>query len=228
MIKRLEYALLICGFFAFSIIPAAHAVPLNGGFESGLDDWGDIGVAQTIDSSIGSGPTEGAFQAFVVTDPLTTAGDVLGFFGPPVSFSGISSFSDSGSAIKQNVVVNAGDILTFDFNYLTDDRYDFAFFVADQEAIFLADWFDTGIGSSTPFRDETGYLPYTYTFLTSGAQTIGFGVINEFDPRYQSALLIDNVAITTITTVPLPAALPLMLSGLGMLGFVARRQQRQV
>jgi hypothetical protein len=123
----------------------------------------------------------------------------------------------AGSAIKQSLSVTAGEILTFNWNFITDDvtgagqtsAPDFAFWSLRPELsnpVALANlttgtFFATG---STDYPNGTGYQTASYTFTTSGIFTIGFGVMSVGDLTGKSALLIDNVKIGPLSTVPEP------------------------
>ena len=135
----------------------AGAQIINGGFETGslIQGWSSFGDA-LVDTRLlgGSIPTEGAYQALLTT--LTLSAD----FTPGLSFSdavsasalegflGLGSGSLSGngavegSAILQVFNANAGDTISFDWNFLTDEPEapgDFAFVVIDQTITVLAD-----------------------------------------------------------------------------------------
>jgi hypothetical protein len=207
------------------------ALVINGGFEQApaLTGWsssGETGIA-TI-ATFGIAPAEGLNQAVTsLEDPgqLSTPSDIESFLGlssgslqslvPPTE----TPIPDviAGSAIKQSLSVTAGEILTFNWNFITDDvtgagqtsAPDFAFWSLRPELsnpVALANlttgtFFATG---STDYPNGTGYQTASYTFTTSGIFTIGFGVMSVGDLTGKSALLIDNVKIGPLSTVPEP------------------------
>jgi hypothetical protein len=68
-----------------------------------------------------------------------------------------------------------------------------------------------------------GYTPHGFDLLASSASTAllfsGFQI-----PAFSG---LDNVSVNSVGAVPLPAALPLFASGLGVMGWVARRKKRK-
>lgn len=72
-----------------------------------------------------------------------------------------------------------------------------------------------------PFQNQTGYLPFTYTFTAGGTYLLGVGGvvdINDFDG--DSGVLVDNVVITSSSSqIPEPSSiLGVVLLGLIGLG----------
>jgi len=129
-------------------------------------------------------------------------------------------------------MVEAGDVLTFDWNFLTEDGNaqgfnDFAFVSLSQTVQELADTFSTvpvSFVSLTEFENQTGYKTFTYTFQTAGTYSLGIGVTDVTDGSADSALLVDNVSISRpgdSTTVPEPTSL-LGILAVGALGFGSR------
>jgi Ca2+-binding RTX toxin-like protein len=104
-------------------------------------------------------------------------------------------------------LANAGDILTFDFNFLTDeiddndDVNDFAFAVFDGQLTVLAD-LSSVLGvpfvlvpSDSEFGHETGYQTFVFEIPSDGTFTIAVGVVDVSDDVVDSGLLIDNVRL---------------------------------
>lgn len=61
---------------------------------------------------------------------------------------------------------------------------------------------------------------HTYNFGSTFSGNLGFGVNNAIDNSYSSQLYVQNVV-----AVPEPETYAMVLAGLGLLGFVARRKQ---
>ncbi len=216
---------------------------VNGGFETGgLSGWESIGDAGVVGSGFGTPPAEGSWQAGV-SNHRSPSSSVFGGSSVPDAalegFLGLASGSlDSafgggtgagateGSAIKQEITVAAGDTLTAKLNFLTSEATpsspfnDTSFFASVDGLILAANTFGTFGTSGTPLKEETGYFDFSYTFTSSGTFTVGFGVVDVAAFDLDSALLVDNVALTAV---PIPAALPLFLSAIAGLGLLGQR-----
>jgi len=229
----------------------SYAASINGGFESGdFTGWSRIGdVSIQTAEEFGSGPTQGSFEAFLSTasvddDNFNFSGtnavprsEVEAFLGlVPASLnnlenSGMFSITE-GAAIKQTFTANAGDTLSFDYNFLTDefpqseDFNSFAFTVLNTSTNELADTFSNLNSSSTFFNQETGFQTFSTVLPTWGTYTLGLGVVDRGE-AYSSGLLVDNVR-TTSAAVPEPSSTfaILTLSVLGG-GLLLKRKQQQ-
>lgn len=197
------------------LMPENVAANSNSGFETGdFTGWTTTGEIFIKDNTFGSGPTEGRYEAVLTTlgentDSFTIsgrdavpAGDLDAFLGlASGSLGGMYAFE--GSAIRQTFTANAGDTLTFNFNFLTDEPLnlssvrDFAFVVIDGQIATLADTSSIFRESLTEFVNETGFWVFTHTFISSGDHTIAFGIVDAKDAVGASALLIDNISITS-------------------------------
>jgi hypothetical protein len=184
----------------------------NGGFEQGTTGWEASGHATTETASFGEAPHQGAKQA-LITNRNQAAGNV------PVSelesflklsrgrISAISSGTPTaGSAIRQTIQVQAGDVVTFRFSFLTNESTpagaynDLACFsysgASENAVVLLSDTHASGFADSpTTLKASTGYRTYQHTFTTGGQVTIGFAVIDAKDTGYDSALLLDGVEV---------------------------------
>jgi hypothetical protein len=222
-----------------SNLEASHAAVVNGSFETGnFSDWNTSGQTSIETSSFGVTPVNGSYQAVLQTcvfvgacddnQSLTNANDLESFLD--LSVNELSNLSVvEGSAIKQTITANAGDIFSFYWNFLTDedatnvDYSDFAFFTLNNTLYSLAD-----IKSSFPvnpsfshLKKETGYQTYTITISVTGNYILGFGVVDVDktgggDNTINSALLVDNIKLTNIAKVPEPDTLFGLLLTLGL------------
>jgi hypothetical protein len=111
-----------------SILPAkiAQSAVLNSSFEDGLNNWITTGQVTPETSAFNVNPTQGNNQAVLQTCfydinsqacdnniPLSNVTNLETFFG--FQGSELSNLgATEGSAIKQSITVNNGDILTFD------------------------------------------------------------------------------------------------------------------
>lgn len=218
------------------------AAVVNGSFETGnFSDWNTSGQTSIETSSFQVTPVNGSYQAVLQTcfftgacddsQSLTNANDLESFLG--LSVNELSNLGViEGSAIKQTITANAGDIFSFSWNFLTDedaanvDYNDFAFFTLNNNLYRLAD-----IQSSFPvspsfshLKKETGYQTYTIPISVAGNYILGFGVVDVDktgggDNTINSALLVDNIKLTNnsdIAKVPEPDTIFGLLLTLGL------------
>ena len=196
-----------------------NSVPLNGSFESGLSDWETSGDVSAQTSAFGETPASGQNQA-LLTNVNSAGGNVT--IANLETFLGLGSgvldavapgTATAGSAIRQTVNVAAGQELTFQYNFVTNESTpdatynDFSFFTVagpdTAEALLLADTSASGFGTSgSTYKESTGYQEFSYSFAQSGVFTIGFGVSDSQDTSYDSALLIDAVSAGESSNTP--------------------------
>ena len=153
----------------------------------------------------------------------------------------------SGSGFKQTFFATAGDVLTFKYDFATNEpvngNQDFGFTTlqgpgggnATLTQLLSANPVGATIatnpllGINSLFATETGYLTGSINILTSGNYTLAFGVANRTDTLNASGLLVDAIAGATGApggAVPLPAGMYLMLPGLLMAGLYVRKYRR--
>jgi hypothetical protein len=102
------------------------------------------------------------------------------------------------------ITVAAGDVLSFDYNFLTSEGTASPFndfgFISISSGV-LSEVADTN-SSFVPFTGEfglqTGYGTYSYTFTTAGTYNIAVGVMDVGDTVADSALLVDNFVLSSI------------------------------
>ena len=180
----------------------------NAGFETGDSmSWSTTGSTAVVDSTFGSGPSEGTWQASLDNgDGAVTNLVIESFLGLSPGSLDIGGNATKGSAIKQTVTVAAGTELSFDFNFLTDEATppfssnDFAFVsisAPTDQALVTADTNSDFVLSLTAFAEETGYGTFQYTFAQGGTFDIGFGVMDmdKDNTDVDSGLLVDNLTL---------------------------------
>lgn len=177
------------------------------GFETGnFINWNTIGDASIETAAFGSIPSQGTFQALITNDVGSVSDSELeNFLGlNPGSIDGFGNGdANEGSALRlKPITVNAGDVLSFDFNFLTDELTpdstfeDFAFVSITPNVLSqLADTNSSFLLSPTGFREETDYDTFTYQFPTGGTYLVGIAVVDVEDELLESALLVDNLRV---------------------------------
>ncbi|MEL6520154.1 MAG: VPLPA-CTERM sorting domain-containing protein [Pseudomonadota bacterium] len=217
---------------------ASAATVTNGDFDDGLNGWTVTGDISVVDATFGVAPTSGLNQALITTDTVLTDADLQTALGAGLgSLDAFSAATNTdggnvtgGSVLTQTINTIVGQSFSFDYNFLNGEGNnssfaDGAFFYADGTYFLLGDVDSPELNTSaTIFNSETGYQTFTYNFTTTGSQIIGFGVFNEGDTAVESGLLIDNI-VGGVAPVPVPAALPLLLTAFGGLAAVRRRRK---
>ncbi|BAY50012.1 peptidase domain-containing protein (plasmid) [Scytonema sp. HK-05] len=183
---------------------------INGSFET--DDftgWTTIGSTSIETSAFGTCPTEGTFQALLSTGGATFSDAII------ETFLGLEAGSldnlgngdvTQGSAIRQTFTANAGDILTVDWNFLTNEgaqvfpHNDFSFVSISSQSELADTTFSSSVTSlTTQFFEETGFQTFSFTIPTTGTYTLGLGVADVGDDSIDSGLLIDNVTLISVS-----------------------------
>ncbi len=134
-----------------------------------------------------------------------------------------------GSLIKQTFTVNAGDTLSFQWNFLSNEvgaefsQPDFAFVVINGALTQLG-----GVAQATlspglnGFAAQTGWNTFSQTFANADTVTLALGVVDVNDTVTTSALMVDQV---TLSAVPEPGALMLLGAGMVFSGWSQRRRR---
>ncbi len=234
--------------------PSTNSRLINGGFETGdFTGWKTLGSTNIETAAFGSGPTNGTYQSLLSTGGAKFDGSIIEkFLGlnagslnnlareitPDSSaFSPIQQTATQGSAIEQTFTAKAGDILTFDWDFLTDEVLppvpfsDFSFVSinsqSDGSISYLSELADittvTSAISATRFFKETGFHTFSFNIPTTGTYTLGLGVTNVGDTTLDSGLLVDNVKLTSVPE-PTSVFSVLVFGALGT-GSVLKRKQ---
>jgi hypothetical protein len=106
--------------------------------------------------------------------------------------SNVTFVPTDGAALETSLHLHAGDVVTFQWNFTTDDYLpykDFAFASVNGAAFLLSDIQSTGSYGST------GWHTFSYTATADGTYTIGTGVMNDKDMQVMSYLAVDNIEV---------------------------------
>ena len=118
-----------------------------------------------------------------------------------------------GSLVGQSFAATAGQTLAFDWSFASfDDTFlDHAFVVIGGRVFTLATTAEPGASSQR----------FSHLFAQGGPVTLAFGVVDTDDVDGVSSLRISNLAVTA--AVPEPSTYAMLLGGLGLIGFAAKR-----
>jgi hypothetical protein len=236
------------------------------GFESGLPANSTIGDALVVGTYEGIAPPEGNNQLLLTTinnspnsdpgiSPLSgnnavTVGSVAAFVGNGSSNvnSNTLRFNSThtgreGSAFDITLSLQAGTVLTFQYDFLTAEdptanpaHEDFGFATLVNSSGSLINYqilgHQTAATNSTgqsPFFSETGstlnhFGTYQITITNTGTYTLGIGVMDGQTMDTPSALLVDN--ISTSTAIPEPSTTMLFVVGT-VLGYSTIRKSHR-
>lgn len=244
---------------------SAQAISVvNGSFEQGLLGWAAYGDVSVQDSNFGIDATDGNNFAVLTTidqaEPVVYGVPLSGTFALPddelpalgLASTDLIAFIDAllsqydynipsslnpqtGSVVKQTVYAEAGQQISFDYNFMTNDYSASLLSHTDMAVVVI-----NGLEAIAPLDDhlfqasnaqlnnnpnlltwETGFQTFSYFAPTSGLYTIGIGVFDGSDASVMSALAVDNL---NVTDVPEPVSIALMSAGL--LGIAAVRRKR--
>jgi hypothetical protein len=180
-----------------------RAIVPNIGFEDrNLSRWESVGNVRVIADRFGVGPTEGARQAVLSSQDTSTtrrgAERLLGLERFALNEVGNGRVIRA-SALARTFQVQAGDEITFDWNFLTSDNSnrDFAFVTLNPQLGVqkLADVDQRLRPSSSDLARETGYRTFRQVFQEAATVTLGIGIAQVEDNTGESVLLVDNVTM---------------------------------
>lgn len=235
---------------AFALTSVAQAATLSDGdFEAGLGAWvtgGNVTIADG--STLGISPLDGTNSALLSTGGSTISdaaaetqmGIAAGSLDALATSNGTQTFgATQGSVITQEFDVVAGETISFDFQLFANDCpltgipgcagiEDGAFVSLTIDGLleFLIGTSDSSmVASGSSFAAESTEMSFSHVIGTSGTATFGIAMFDFSDTIVDSALLVDNVALSTAAPVPLPASSLLLLGGVG--GMVALRRRKK-
>ena len=227
----------------------AGAFPANPSFEDGdLGGWIAVGNADADGTWRSSAPTDGSYQAIVRTSGSAVVRSIaetaLGLTDNTLqilfddSLGSISTGSGpiEGSAIQQSFDALAGDVLSFDWNFVTREdpsetlTTDFLWQhlslpdgssnsgVLAHAAQPASDFFN----AQSPSFQQTGYETFSFTLPQDGTYTFSAGVFDVQETNRDSFGVFDNFSVFRA---PEPGTAGLL--GLGLAVLASRRRTRR-
>ena len=185
----------------------------NGDFETGdFRNWNTIGDTsiETEDLAIAIFPPVGTSQALITNGYSDAGGSVIDSdleefldLAPGSLDNLVNGDATEGSFIKQTFTVEAGDVVSFDWNFLTNEATpsaefnDTAFLTVNGFTFELADTGANFVDANNvdEFEQQTDTQNLAFSIANAGTYTIGFGVVDVGDDIVDSGLAIDNVAV---------------------------------
>ncbi|MGQ4647367.1 two-partner secretion domain-containing protein [Lyngbya aestuarii] len=179
------------------------------GFESGdFTGWETIGETSIETAEFGTGPTEGNYQAFLQTvdgsEGTVSAGEIEAFVNaPPGRLNELTNGEPiEGSAIKLTFEARAGDTVSLDANFFTNETVrspneinDFTWLTLSNSSEVTRTEISLDSSASAGFAYESGFQNYAITLPISGTYILGMGVVDVNDNQYNSGFLVDNISI---------------------------------
>lgn len=227
-------ASLIAATVGLMFTSSAMAAITNGGFSgNSLAGWNTLGdvttqsggafltTASLFDDDF---PEEaGTFNASGISAYDIASGGFEAFAGLNAGDLDTPDFAFEGSLLTQTISINAGDTLSFNWNFFTNEGVapDYAF-VAINGVISVLAPAQSALIPSVPYDFSTGASVFSQTFSAASSVTLAFGVVDLSDYGVTSALWLDNVALTA--AVPEPETYAMLLAGLGFIVASSRRK----
>ncbi|AXS42132.1 hypothetical protein D1F64_21690 [Breoghania sp. L-A4] len=187
-------------------VPEFKAAVVEEGFESGLGAWDTV-----ISGSIVTGDaTEGGQFARLTTSMAGNATDtaIEDAFGlDPGTFDGmVEGDAVSGAAMVKMITVEAGDTVSFDWRFSTNDYItggtdydDFGAVIFGDLAMKLSGV--TFLGNVSGDTSTTGWQTFSFTATESGTFKVGFAALDVRDGLVGSTLDIDNIRSGSLSAV---------------------------
>jgi hypothetical protein len=228
---------------------------INGNFDTGnLDGWSSAGDVKAVAVATGSGfqavltnaakTNQDDFPASIGAlnvsgvDPVAV-GSISGLDG----FLNLSSYlaangtslldlalvsATEGSAISQSINLNAGETLSFRWDFATADNVegDYAFVLINGQKTVLANLLSSNPNASlvNPLISNTGPQLYSFTALASGAYAVAVGLVDVNDFGSSSMLTVGEFAVSAV---PEPSQWAAMIAGLLLVSRFVKRSQAQ-
>jgi hypothetical protein len=214
MTPPFRLALIGCIVVATAVVGSpANADIVNGGFETNdLSGWQTRGISSVQTAAFGLRPAAGDYNAFLSTSDGSSGAsqaaieDVLGL--SPGELDGLGNDGAvEGSLLYQSFTASAGDVVSFNFAFITDEKPDLGYPFDDFAFVSIAvdgvlqvlasvvskpedlssspvphgsqgAWGQAGEDWGGDGLWSTSFLPFSHTLSSSGNITLGIGVMD--------------------------------------------------
>ena len=219
----------------------------NNDFETGtLSSWSTIGsvsatgstTVTTSNSVVWSISAAGTTMAHLVSNgaAVSTIESTLGISAGTLNALNTNPNGGTltnGAALYQSFSGNAGDTVSFAWDYVATDYIPFndpafALLVGPSSSVTVLASIN-GLGLPVGTSGHSGWQSYTGTLGSSGTYSLAFVTTNDKDQILNSHLFIDNVAGSCDPACPnsVPEPGTLAIVGLGLAMLAVRRKDRQ-
>ncbi|WP_295992342.1 PEP-CTERM sorting domain-containing protein [Rugamonas sp.] len=207
--------LLLAGLMGLGLISAASAADLvtNGSFDGGNTGW------TITDGAVSIGPLS-AYAGCCGVDGSTYP------YGPNAAFFG--GGQEAGGTLSQTLstVLNQTYTVTFQYGAIAAANPQTLLVGVENGASYMSGGISLAGGTvgAIGTTDQTHLVsPYTFTFTALGANTTLFFKDTSINSNNTDGI-VDSVAVTA--AVPEPETYAMLLGGLGLVGFMARRRRQ--
>jgi hypothetical protein len=207
-----------------AVLASGLALQTHAGFNENFSAWSSLGDAAILDgaatltSAFSDGTDDPVSFNLSGNDPVTIE-EIETFSGAALGSFLLAGLDISeGSVIRQTFSVLTGEVISFDWVFLTNDNGgDMAFVVLDGAISLLADTTSTVPGAPYGYASSVAGTFTSAPFSSDSMVTLAIGVADAGDFSVTSAVRVPSI-------VPEPSTGVLAIAAASLLGLRRRRQ----